>query len=113
MKPIMFRLQRTHSLFRRSDIGAGGESVCRPTPPMYVRVFGVTRDSTGAAIGVCAVELYRTSDDVVLDRTISDASGNYEFRTGSSGDNRHYVRAYKAGSPDLAGTTVDTLIGVA
>jgi hypothetical protein len=77
-----------------------------------LRVFGVTKDSTGAALGTCAVDLFRTADDVVMDRTVSDASGNYEFRSASL-STAYYVVAYRAGAPDVAGTTVNTLVGTA
>lgn len=72
-------------------------------------IAGVTRDSTGAALGVCNVTLFRTNDDSIAGRTISDASGNYLIV--ASPALTHYVVSYKAGSPDVAGTTLNTLVG--
>lgn len=81
-----------------------------PLPSMFLRVFGVTKDSTGAALAACTVDLFRTADDVRVDTVVSDGSGNYEFRSASL-TTAYYVVAYKVGAPDVAGTTVNTLIG--
>lgn len=81
-----------------------------PAPATYLRIFGVTKDSTGAALGSCIVDLFRTADDKLMDSVVSDGSGNYEFRSASL-STAYYVVAYKTGAPDLAGTTVNTLIG--
>lgn len=70
-------------------------------------IIGVTRDSAGSPIGPCAVNLFNAAD--VLVRAIpTDASGNFTFEQPGSGP--FYIVAYKAGSPDIAGTTVNTLI---
>lgn len=81
-----------------------------PLPAVYFRVGGVTRDSTGAALGLCVVDLFLTATNVLMDSVVSDASGTYEFRTAGPSSS-YYVVAYRAGSPDLAGTTVNTLVG--
>lgn len=72
-------------------------------------ISGVTKDSSGAALGGCRVVLYRTADDSIAAQTISDGSGNYSFSASSS--LTHYVVAYKAGAPDVTGATVNTLVG--
>jgi len=72
-------------------------------------VTGITKDSSGAVLPNCALALYRTQDDSVVSYTVSDGSGNYSFVCGPG---QHYVVAYKVGTPDVAGTTVDTLVGV-
>src|ERR1019366_9086709 len=69
-------------------------------------ITGATLDSTGAALAACTVELFRTDTNQVQAVTISDGSGNYTFT--SPGNFNFYVVAYKAGSPDVAGTTVNT-----
>lgn len=109
LKPLILRLQRD-AFVGRGSRGLAPMLGRTPLPVTQLRISGVTKDSAGVPLGFCRVELYRTSDDVVLDRTLSDANGNYEFRSASSGDNRHYVVAYLAGTPDRAGTTVNTLI---
>lgn len=73
------------------------------------RITGITKDSAGSALGSCVVDLFRTSDDVRVDSTTSDGSGNFSFIPLAYGP--YYIVAYKAGSPDVAGTTVNTLVG--
>lgn len=82
-----------------------------PKPAYNFQISGVTKDSAGAVLGSCTVKLYRTSDDVLLFTTTSDATtGAYQFLNASPFF-ACYVVAYKAGSPDTAGTTVNTIIG--
>jgi hypothetical protein len=78
---------------------------------------GVTRDAYGTALGDCTVKLYKTADgaypgtkDRLLYEAVSDASGNFAVYTPYYPDT-HYMVSYKAGSPDVEGTTVNTLIG--
>lgn len=85
----------------------------RLTPvPKTFQITGVTRDSTGAILGSCVVHLFRTADDVELDQINSDASGNFSFVSGLSSEQSHYIVAYKAGSPDVSGTSLNTLKAV-
>lgn len=83
-----------------------------PLPAVVFRISGVTRDSTGTALPSCTVSLFRTVDNAAIDQTISDAAGAYSF-SGASASFTYYVVAYKAGSPDVAGTTVNTLVAAA
>lgn len=92
--------------------------------PRRYRIFGVTKDSAGAALGNCEVEVYETVSGAIRGTTVSDAAGNYTFDVTGNGvvapsDGEaatvpltFYVVAYKTGAPDVAGTTVNTLIGV-
>lgn len=73
-------------------------------------ISGVTRDSSGVALGACTVDLFRTIDNVFIGQTISDGSGNYIFDGVQQGFT-YYVVAYLAGAPDTAGTTLNTLVG--
>lgn len=75
------------------------------------RLSGVTKDSTGAALGSCRVELFLTAGDVSIAETTSGASGDFAFDMPGTGP--FYLVAYKVGSPDVAGTTVNTLLPVA
>jgi len=83
-----------------------------PYPPTYFRLTGVTKDSTGAVLGGVTVQWFNTADDKLFYETTSDANGVYEFRTAGQPPNAYYLVAYKPGSPDVAGTTVNTLVGV-
>jgi hypothetical protein len=81
------------------------------------RVAGVTRDGAGAALGSCRVVLMesgmivldpaRQNNPIVGDAT-SDGSGNYSIAVGKPVP--HQAIAYLAGSPDVAGVTVNTVI---
>lgn len=72
-------------------------------------VSGVTKDSTGAALASVTVQLFRTVDDAYIGETTSNGSGVYSIASVVSGP--FYIVAYKAGAPDVAGTTVNTLVG--
>jgi hypothetical protein len=71
----------------------------------------VTKDSAGAALAGCTVQLFQTADDVVVGETVSDGAGAYSF-TMARAQGPFYVVAYKAGAPDVAGTSVNTLVGL-
>lgn len=71
---------------------------------------GVTRDQYGSPIGGCTVKLFRTSDDLLLDSTTSDPSGNFLLNTAYYPD-AHYIVARKSGSPDVDGVTNNNLVG--
>jgi hypothetical protein len=73
-------------------------------------IYGVTVDATGVPLGSCVVKAHRTSDDALVDQQSADPSGKYEVSVYTEGP--FYIDAYKAGSPDVAGTTVNTLVGV-
>jgi hypothetical protein len=70
-------------------------------------ITGVTRDASEVPLGGCVVNLFRTLDDSFLATTISDGAGAFTIFAVGSGP--FYLVAYKAGSPDVAGTTVNTL----
>ncbi len=72
-------------------------------------VTGVTTDETGAILGSCLVKLYETASDNIVDTGVtSDATtGVYVATTPFS--TACYAVAYKTGSPDREGTTVNTL----
>jgi hypothetical protein len=110
LKPLIFRIQRGHFLGRTR----------RGVPPLFpgllplttrtpFLIFGVTKDSTSTPLAACTVQLFQTVGDVFVGELVSDASGNYAF-TVSPGI-AYYIVAYKAGAPDVAGTTVNTLLG--
>lgn len=124
MKPVTFttqdglypdafrlpRLPKPLTMFEfKSRIGGWpiGPKVAR-TPDVIQKITGVTRDSTGVALGNCVVQLFRTVNDVLVVETTSDANGNFAITAGGDG---FYIVAYKVGSPDVAGTTLNTLIG--
>lgn len=110
MPPILFRLDEAHfGSINRLGIGPFEPHIL--VQGIYLRIFGVTRDSTGTILGSCNVQLFETATDrYVADTTSDAATGEYEFRSASL-STAYFVVAYKAGSPDVAGTTVNTLVG--
>ena len=69
---------------------------------------GQTLDASSAALGNCMVEAFSTQTDQKVGQTTSDGSGLYSIQVGFNSSN-FYMVAYKPGSPDVAGTTVNTL----
>jgi hypothetical protein len=68
---------------------------------------GYARDFAGQIVTGAAVKLFRTSDDSLQASVTSDANGYY-LVTSPFADG-HYLVVYKAGPPDVCGTTVNTL----
>ena len=75
----------------------------------YVFITGQCLDGNGAPLAGAVVKGFRTSDNLYVGQTTSDSNGNYSFGSPYVGVN-HYLEAYLPGSPDIAGTTVNTLI---
>lgn len=94
--PALDRMQR--SAFRSQHLNATS---------LYIS--GVTKDSTGTPLGNCAVALFQAGSNALVASTISDTAGNYSFAVLVAGP--FFAVAYKAGSPNTAGTTVITLTG--
>lgn len=74
------------------------------------KIIGTTRDSGGSVLGNCIVQGFVTTGDVFVGEMTSDPAGYFEFPTQYTG--AHYLVCYKAGSPDVAGTSVNTLTPV-
>jgi hypothetical protein len=72
-------------------------------------IRGQSLDANGNPLGGTTVKLYRTIDDVNVAQTTSDGSGNYSFTVGLG--MKYYTVHYLAGTPDVAGTSVNTLLG--
>lgn len=76
------------------------------TRPYYIA--GVVYDATNTPVAGASVESFITATDIKDGATVSGDDGTYQVpcynRTAA-----HYVSAYKAGSPDVAGNSVNTL----
>lgn len=70
---------------------------------------GVSRDVNGTPIPGVTLKLFLTADDVKQDTTTSDNNGAFLLNTVYY-PNAHYIKSHKAGTPDVDGITVDTLI---
>ena len=114
MQPILFMLSGPHLNLNPAGRNGVPPSVrgAMPLPTATFRITGLTRNSAGAAEGGFTVYLMDMTDGVprLAQTTISDASGNYEFSVGQS--ILFWAVSYKAGAPDKAGASVNTLVGV-
>lgn len=71
---------------------------------------GLCVDTTDAPLSGVNVQAFRTSDDAFAGYEVqSRTDGSYDLATPYVGVN-HYVVAYLTGSPDRAGTTLNTLV---
>ena len=78
-------------------------------PAQELLINGITRDKNGTIVGSATVDLYRTLTDQMVETVVSNAStGAFSFSAVGLGQ-QYYIVAYKAGSPDIAGTTLNTL----
>ena len=73
-------------------------------------ISGITKDQNSALLGSCVLKLFLTSNDTLVATTTSDGSGNYTLTFSATITGPFYIVAYKAGSPDVAGTSVNTLV---
>lgn len=72
-------------------------------------IKGYTKDSGAVALSDVTVQAFRTSDDAYLGQDVSRLDGSYTCPTDVAAGTPCYLVAYKAGSPDIAGTTVNTI----
>ncbi len=70
---------------------------------------GLTRDQNGNLLGSSVVMAYVTSSNAYVGQVTSDSSGYYRLPTPFGTGVTHYLVAFKSGSPDVAGTTDNTL----
>lgn len=83
-------------------------AVVRAQPPAVMTRFtfsGVSRDSAGAVLGNCQVLVFRTYDNILAAQTTSDGSGNWSVIVDRQ--QRHFFVEYKAGAPDVFGTSLN------
>lgn len=95
---------------RGGPVGPPALRFMKPTREQALyTIKGITRDSAGAVLGNCVVDLfYATGDKQRYSSTTSDADGAYTFM---SGDNvsTFFVVSYKDGGTPVGGTTLQTL----
>jgi hypothetical protein len=86
----------------------GGSGFTSPKFYGSFRLVGITKDASDVALGNCVVKLFEAATDIKIAQTTSDGSGNFSFNVGTNAGFFYYVY-YKAGSPDVAGTSVNTI----
>jgi hypothetical protein len=73
-------------------------------------ITGKCVDAGGSAAAGSIVQAFRTSDDAFAGEVNANSTdGSFNVPTPFVGAN-HYLVAYKPGSPDIGGTTVNTLV---
>lgn len=72
-------------------------------------VSGTTRDRYGTVLPDATVILFLTATDQKMDKTVSDADGQFLVRSPYYPD-PHYLVFYKTGSPDVFASSVNTII---
>lgn len=73
-------------------------------------IRGTTYDSGGAVLANAVVQGFVTTTETYVGAVTSAEDGTYSLPTNNLASVTHYVVAYKAGAPDVAGTTVNTLL---
>jgi len=120
---VMQRMQRYIQPFMPSSLYGDQDVDCVPleispwifAPPVpggangRLGFNGFTRDASGGIIPGVTVKCMLTATDVKQSETVSDATGAFVVSTSEAGG--HYLLFYKTGTPDLSGTTVNTLTG--
>lgn len=71
---------------------------------------GTCKDSGGTAVADAIVQAFVTATDAFAGEVAANTDGTYTLGVEQSKLTPHYLVAYKAGSPDIAGTTVNTLL---
>ena len=71
-------------------------------------IMGQCKDGSDVGVSGATVQGFLTATDTYVGETTADSLGNYELGTRYPGA-QHYLVAYRTGSPDIAGTTVNTL----
>ena len=72
-----------------------------------VGVTGITIDQLGARLPSCTVKAFNSVTNVFVASTLSDGTGVYTLTLPKG--NTYFLVAYKPGSPDRAGTSVNTI----
>lgn len=72
-------------------------------------IKGTCVDASDVPVASAIVQGFRTDNDAFTGQVEAHADGTYTLPTDTPAGVQHYLVAYKPGSPDIAGTTVNTL----
>ncbi len=72
------------------------------------QLVGITRDSTGAALGGVTVKAFDSLTDQLVDSVVSDANGNFAVCASFGPSTQLYCWAFKAGTPVEGATAILT-----
>jgi hypothetical protein len=73
-------------------------------------IRGTCKDSGGIAVANATVQAFVTATDAFAGEVAGNTDGTYVLGVEQAKTTPHYLVAYKTGSPDIAGTTVNTLL---
>lgn len=73
-------------------------------------IRGICKDSGGSPVANAIVQGFVTATDAFVGEVQANTDGTYNLGTEQLKTTAHYLVAYKSGSPDTAGTTVNTLL---
>lgn len=68
---------------------------------------GVTRSANGTPLAGVTVKLFLSANDTLVSTIVSGSDGAFSFAVATAGP--FYLLGYKAGSPDLSGTTINSI----
>lgn len=78
----------------------------------YYHISGISRDSGGAVLGSCIVQLYNATTKAYVAQVTSDPStGAFDFANLPDNTTPYFIRALKDGTPNVFGVTDDNLVG--
>lgn len=89
--------------------GYGPSNIYKRGTPSLKFIIGTCKDADGNTVSGAVVQGFLTETDALVRETTADSNGRYELGTEYASPRQHYLVAYRAGSPDIAGTTVNTL----
>lgn len=83
-----------------------------------VMFAGVSRDQYGSVLVSCTLKLFKTADgnwpgtkDLKMDEGVSDALSGAFILMSPYYPDTHFITLHKTGTPDVAGCSINTLIG--
>lgn len=77
---------------------------------LNMSLSGVSKNAAGEPLGFCQILVFRTEDKSLVAETVSDAAGIWSVPLMKGGP--FFLVEYKAGAPDVAGTSLNTLVPV-
>lgn len=103
-----------HATFRSNAAGATSTRSVGGPGRVYARYLrGLTKGATGALLPASRVDLFRAGDNAYLQSVTSDAvSAAYAFLVPVSAAATYFVRSFKAGAPNVFGTSDENLVTV-
>ena len=108
--PICFKnVELARGGIKQLGVGPSWQGKIPLVSPRF-SIEGIAKGVDGAALGGATVDLYLSATKVLVDSVVADAQGRFIFRTPSAAQ-FYFIVVYKAGTPDVFGTTANTITG--